>query len=250
MEDRKSAIVKAAALLAGASLPVALTGAGISAESGIPTFRDPGGLWDRYDPAEYATISAFIRDPGKVWKLFRELATGPPPQPNDGHRALAELEAMGGLKAVITQNIDHLHQEAGNKRVVEFHGNVREVVCLNCGEIAPMGSVSLESLPPQCHCGGLLKPNCTFFDEMIPAAALQEAEKLVHQLDIMLVVGTSCEVYPAADLPRRAKARGAAIVEVNPQPTPLTGTLADVSVHARAGEALPELIEALRNAVL
>lgn len=238
-------VKKASALFSAAESAVALTGAGISAESGIPTFRDPGGLWDRYDPSEYATISAFIRDPAKVWKLFRELASGPPPKPNAGHLALARLEAMGKLHAVITQNIDHLHQEAGSKRVVEFHGNVREVVCLSCGVLTPMAEVSLDALPPRCGCGGILKPNCTFFGEMIPPDALEEATRLARTADLMLVVGTSCEVYPAADLAYLAKERGASVIEVNPAPTPLTGRLADVSIRGKAGEVLPELVAAL-----
>lgn len=227
---------------------VALTGAGISVESGIPPFRGRGGLWERFDPEQYAHISAFRRDPGRVWEMLVELLRiiGQA-RPNPAHLALAELERMGYLRCVITQNVDGLHQEAGSRRVIEFHGNNRTLVCLECGQRYGMQEVSLEALPPRCRCGGVLKPDVVFFGEPIPPEALEEAVREARGCDLMLAIGTSAVVYPAAGLPELAKRSGAKVVEVNPEPTPLTDRVSDYLIPASASQVLPPLVEELRG---
>jgi NAD-dependent deacetylase len=225
---------------------VALTGAGISVESGIPAFRGTQGLWDRYDPMEFAHISAFHANPGKVWGMLRELDhLIVEARPNPAHQALAELEKRNLLKAVITQNVDNLHQDAGSREVVEFHGNGSWIVCLDCGKKVPRRNLTLETLPPRCSCGGLLKPDVVFFGEPIPWEAHQKATRLAASCDLMLVVGTSAVVAPASYLPVAAKRNGAFIAEINPEKTGLSDTLSDLVIHESAGLALPRLLEAL-----
>ncbi len=235
-------IRRAAQALLASRKTVALTGAGISAESGIPTFRNPGGIWDRYNPEEYATIEAFRRNPGKVWEMMREFIALKKARPNPGHMALAELEQMGLLHCIITQNVDNLHQEAGSRDVVEFHGNLRQGVCLSCKKILPLSEIPLEKLPPRCECGGVLKPAGVFFGEPIPPQALYRAQEEARHCELMLVIGTSALVYPAADMPRLAKAAGARVIEVNPEPTPLTGAVSDLIILEKAGVALPQIV--------
>ena len=157
---------------------VAFTGAGISVESGIPDFRGPSGLWEKYDPAEYATIEAFHANPKKVWNMLKEMALLiEKSRPNPAHRALARLEEMGILRSVITQNIDYLHQEAGSKRVIEFHGSSKDLVCVLCGQYYDRRRVKFKVLPPRCSCSGVLKPNFVFFGEPIPWGAHLEAKE-------------------------------------------------------------------------
>lgn len=228
---------------------VALTGAGISVESGIPSFRGKSdGLWNRYDPEEYADISSFHRNPAKVWKMLRELQfmiRGA--RPNAGHLGLAKLEEMGYLRVIITQNVDGLHQEAGNKEVVEFHGNNRWLVCLDCQRRYPSHSISLETLPPRCQCQGVLKPDAVFFGEPIPLEALYRAREESFSCKVMLVIGTSAQVYPAADMPFLAKRSGAKVIEINPEETPLTGSVSDYFIEGSAGEVMPLLIEEIEK---
>jgi len=243
-------IAEAARLLADARHVIAVTGAGISVESGIPDFRSPGGLWTKYPPEEYAVIDAYRANPDKVWKLWHELGRDLAfAQPNPAHLALAELEAMGKLAAVITQNIDNLHQAAGSKRVIEYHGNARHLVCLSCGREEPL----LPSLPlecaPRCSCrlGALMKPAIVFFGEMIPPKAAMDAEYWAQTCDAVIIVGTSASVYPCAGLPFTAKSHGAAIIECNLEPTDYTDRIADVFLEGRAGQSLPALAAALRG---
>jgi NAD-dependent deacetylase len=239
-------IVRAAELLAGARTAVALTGAGISAESGIPTFRGEGGLWNRYDPIRVASIDTFMADPGAYWAVARE--RGPAvlaAEPNPGHYALAGLERAGYLVAVVTQNTDGLHQDAGSERVIELHGSGRTVQCLDCGTREPRVDVQrrLEfQMPPRCRvCGGaFLKPTVVLFGEAMPAGAVAEAEALAARADVMLIVGSSLVVYPAAELPLVALRSGAPLIVVNAEPTPYD-SLAEVVIHGRSGEVLPEL---------
>ena len=190
-------------LIRGRRPCVVLTGAGISTESGIPDFRSPTGIWATYDPMEYATIDAFLRDPVKVWDFYaRRLQALGDAEPNDGHRALAELEERGWVEAVITQNIDRLHERAGSRELVEVHGSIRTSSCLDCGTVVPFADV-VELLPvPQCPaCGRVLKPDVVMFGELLPVAQIGRAEQLACEAGVLLVVGSSLEVYPVAALP-------------------------------------------------
>ena len=237
-------IAQAVSVLKAASHGVALTGAGISVESGIPSFRDPGGFWTRYPPEDYATYSAFLRDPVKVWSMWQErIGLLQESKPNAGHIALAQLEREGFIRAVITQNVDNLHQQAGSRNVIEYHGNARRMVCLECGDVQPLTPEAIQTLPPRCSCGGLMKPGVVMFEEWIPPAAVEEADNLARRCGCMLVVGTSAQVYPAASLPHLAKERGAVIIEVNLEPSELTGALSDVFLEGTAGEILPRLVQ-------
>lgn len=225
---------------------VALTGAGISVESGIPDFRSQGGLWSRYDPMEFGHIESFRASPGKVWQMLLEIDTMLlRAEPNPAHRALAELESRGILKAIITQNIDSLHQRAGSRNVIEFHGNSRTLRCDRCDRAFERERVSLERLPPVCSCGGALRPDFVFFGEMIPAAAYQQAAAASKKCDLMLVIGTSATVAPASLLPLMAKRAGAFLVEVNPGITGISNQVTDFSIAEPAGQALPAIVAAL-----
>ena len=230
--------------LRDASYVLALTGAGISTESGIPAFRGSQGLWERYDPEEYAHISSFLRNPKKVWGMLKELyGIMKEAQPNPAHEALALLEEHGLLKGVITQNVDGLHQRAGSKRVIEFHGSGETLICLSCGRVFKTDEVSLEDLPPTCPCGGLLKPQIVFFGEPIPPQVLDEAFQEADRCDLMLVVGTSAQVYPAAQLPYKVAERGGRIVEINLEETPLTRELSTIFLKGSASQILPRLVK-------
>lgn len=202
---------------------VALTGAGVSVESGIDDFRSPGGIWTKYPPEEYGTIDVFKKNPEKAWKLFRELGKGLiGKKPNDGHRALAELETRGYLKGVVTQNIDNLHQEAGSCVVLEIHGDHNHLQCINCGYLCKAdASVITDSALPLCRdCGRVLKPNVVLFGEDI--RSLNDINLLLDRCDLLLVVGTSAQVFPAAALPHQVKMQGGKIFEFNKMETPLT----------------------------
>lgn len=241
-------IQTAARQLARAQCAVALTGAGASTESGIPDFRSAHGIWAKYPPEEYATIDAFHRDPDKVWSMWRELgAQLQEVRPNPGHVALAEFEKMGKLEAVITQNIDNLHQAAGNTRVIEYHGNARRLFCLTCHRRAPFPAELPGTGAPRCACGGIQKPDVVFFGEIIPQFAALESEALAQRCDLMLIIGTSAQVYPAAALPHTAKRRGAVIIECNLEPTDFTASITDHFLQGPCGQTLPKLLEMLRT---
>lgn len=242
------ATAAAAAVLDRAGFVTALTGAGISVDSGIPAFRGAQGLWERYDPMEYATIQAFRANPERVWRMLRELGDiMGHARPNAGHLALAELERLGCLHAIVTQNVDGLHQAAGSTSVYEFHGNGRRLVCPACGATRPAEIGAVDDFPPHCaDCGAVLKPDVVFYGEDIPHLALTLAYDAAERSDAMLVVGTSAEAYPAAHLPVFAKDAGATIIEVNPAPTDLTRTLTDIYIERGASEALPALVAAVR----
>lgn len=244
---KESTPAEVADLLSRSLTPVALTGAGISVESGIPSFRGAGGLWEKYDPFEYAHIQSFLRQPVKVWRMLMELEEViRRAQPNPAHLALAELERLGKLTAVITQNVDNLHQAAGSRRVIEFHGNARRYVCLRCRRQIPETEVDLSQLPPFCPCGGLIKPDIVFFGEEIPPEASREAFSLAETCDLMLVIGTSAAVMPASYLPFTAKNHGALIVEINPETTSLTRRLTDYYLRSSASQVLPEAVAILK----
>lgn len=237
----------AAEALHRAEYAVASTGAGISVESGIPDFRSPDGIWSKYPPEEYASIQAFLADPAKVWGLWHELGRDVAScGPNPAHHALAELERMGRLKAVITQNVDNLHQAAGSRNVVEYHGNAKRLVCLDCGFPQDFVPGERTEAVPRCECGGLLKPDVVMFGEMIPPKAMVDAEALATACDVMIVVGTSAQVYPAASLPQIAKAGGAFIIEANTEETEFTYGITDAFLQGLAGTTLPRLLDTLK----
>jgi NAD-dependent deacetylase len=255
-------IDRAVDLLLGAKHTVVLTGAGISTESGVPDFRSPGGIWERYDPTLFF-YARFIAEPDLVWKTMLDMNSSGEfalwdARPNRGHIALAEMEKLGLIKAVITQNVDNLHQKAGSRNVIEFHGNMLFAKCMKCsikyGYEEVMDIISRgPSLPPFCMCGGVLKPDAVFFGETIPQDALKESFMHAEDCDLMLVIGTSAQVEPAASLPLIAKGmyslfRGIGniplpklncrVIEINREPTPLTGEVSDFLIQGSAGEIL------------
>jgi NAD-dependent deacetylase len=242
-------IERTADILAGATCVVALTGAGISVESGIPPFRGKGGLWEKMDPMTVAHIDAFMDDPETVWNLLiKDMKTVlDQARPNPGHTGLAALERLGILQTVITQNVDGLHQMAGNSDVIEFHGNFAWQRCLDCDRSIETSRVDLSRIPPRCSCGGILRPDCIFFGEMIPADALIRSQRVSAACDVMLVIGTSAMVQPAATMPLIAKDNGAIIIEINPEPTPLTSHIGTLTLLGGAGSIMPRLIEAVRR---
>ncbi len=228
---------------------VVLTGAGISTESGIPDFRSPSGIWARYDPMEYATIQAFLADPVKVWDFYgKRLAVLRNAQPNAGHHALAELERRGFVRAVITQNIDRLHELAGTQELVEVHGSIRTSSCLDCGYVARFDEVValLEHAPaPACpRCTRILKPDVVMFGELLPEEAIERAFELAEEARLLLVVGSSLEVYPVAGLPEATLTAGGKVAIVNRTSTSYDRRAA-VTIDAGAGETLTALLEAL-----
>jgi NAD-dependent deacetylase len=248
----------AAEWIRGARKAIALTGAGVSTESGIPDFRSASGLWSRYNPAEYATLGAFLRNPAKVWNMLAELESILDAQPNAGHRALAQLEQAGALHGIVTQNIDELHQAAGSRTVVEFHGSSRTFTCLGCGkryareEVRAMPPVPQTRMPRPSGCahatqaGGsncVLKPDVVFFDEMIPPAAVAASVRLVADADLILVIGTSCEVYPAAGLPSQVRDQGGKVIEINL--VRAEDLHPDLLLEGKFGELLPALASRL-----
>ena len=232
--------------LRSAKRVVALTGAGVSAESGIPTFREARtGLWARYDPQELASPQALARQPGLVWAWYawrRGLVQQA--KPNPAHLALAAMEQQVPDFTLITQNVDGLHQQAGSQNVIELHGNIMRTVCAAHRHPVTQWEPAPEGEAPKCpRCGSVLRPDVVFFGESLPAGALEAAYQAAERCEVMLVVGTSGVVYPAAALPAIAKEHGALIVEINLQATPLS-SLADFRLRAPAGQALPALLQA------
>jgi len=234
----------AGARLRAARRIVALTGAGISAESGVPTFRGPGGLWRQYRAEDLATPEAFARDPRLVWEWYawrRERIA--PLRPNAAHAALVALEKRTPEFLLATQNVDGLHTAAGSTRIVELHGTIWRLRCTSCDQARDDRSVPLAEIPPRCTCGALLRPGVVWFGEALPEEAVTVSFEAARAADVVLVVGTSSLVYPAAALPQAARAAGAFVVEINPEPTPLT-PLADLSLRGPAAALLPAIVEA------
>ncbi len=244
-------IEEAAKILAKSRHAVVFTGAGVSAESGIPTFRGEDGLWRRYDPEEVASISGFRRNPKAFWEFTKELLVKVEAEPNPAHYAIAELERLGIVRAVITQNVDMLHQRAGSRRVLELHGSMEKLECLDCGEehswddvlpILKKGGV------PRCKaCGSYhVKPRVVLFGEPLPRNVLLEAMEESKRCDAFVVVGSSLVVYPAAELPYMAKSSGAKMIIVNTEPTH-ADSMFDVVIHGRAGEVLPKIVKRVKE---
>ncbi len=249
-------IEDAAQVIAKSKYVVALTGAGISVESGIPPFRGPGGLWTKYGEPDNKGYQRFLQDP-KAWWEARLRGDGARPemrsfdgaQPNPAHYALAELEAAEVLKYLITQNVDNLHYTAGNKNVAEIHGNRYKLRCISCIARFPGGSLPLDDLPPLCpECGGIVKTDGVAFGEPIPTDVLEICRREAMSSDCTLVIGTSAVVYPAAELPVMAKRRGAYLIEINPYETDLS-YMCDLSLQGSSGEVLPKLVSRVKEIV-
>jgi NAD-dependent deacetylase len=230
--------------LAEARFVAVLTGAGISAESGVPTFRDAlTGLWAKFDPRELATPSAFERNPKRVWDWYAERrAQAARVTPNAGHRSLVAIERRVPEFVLVTQNVDGLHAKAGSRNLVELHGNIGRVKCAREGILVERWDEPFDELPPRCpRCGAFLRPDVVWFEELLPAAALEAAEDAARRCDVLLVVGTSAEVYPAAALPLYARDADALVIEINPARTPLTDRV-DYALCGPAGTVLPALV--------
>jgi NAD-dependent deacetylase len=240
---------KAAELIKKSEKTVAFTGAGISVESGIPTFRGENGLWSKYDP-EILDIDYFLKNPERSWKKIKEIFYDymQNVKPNKAHYFLAELENEGLLQAVITQNIDNLHQEAGSKNVIEFHGTAKSLICMNCFKSFDINEIDLNDLPPVCpKCWGLLKPNFVFFKEPIPKKAMEESLNLAQSCDLMLVIGTTGEIQPASQIPILAKENGAKIIEINIEKSNYTDTVTDIFLQDKATVASEKLKNSIKG---
>ncbi len=240
-------IEKAADIIVNSGFTIALTGAGISVESGIPDFRSAEGLWSKYDPAEYATLSTFMVNPGKVWELMKEMEKllGKA-KPNAAHVAMGELEKTGYLHYIITQNIDNLHQEGGAKNVIEYHGTWKTLSCIWCGKKYTYEE-KRDQYPPQCECKRILKPDIVFFGESIPQDAMVLSYRLASKAKALIIVGTSAVVSPANTIPAIAKENGAYLIEINKEPTCLTDNVTDVFLQGSAGEIMSELLTKVKN---
>jgi NAD-dependent deacetylase len=248
-------IVRVAQMIEKAGRVVVFTGAGVSTESGIPDFRSPGGFWTKFDPEDF-TIDKFLSSPETRRKQWRFLLSGDllkNAAPNAAHEAIAGLEVLGRLDCVITQNIDNLHQKAGNDpgKVYELHGNMHWIRCLKCGGRYPLeeilGKYGAADDPPVCgRCGGIMKPDVIFFGEALPESTLRDATWHANHCDLLIVVGSSLVVYPAASLPFAAKQSGAGLVIVNLTPTP-ADRIADVVINASAGEVMGRILSEVKQ---
>jgi len=219
-----------------------LTGAGISAESGVPTFRGAGGLWKEYKPEELATPEAFAKDPKLVWEWYnwrRELISKA--KPNPAHKALVQLEIRKPRFTLITQNVDGLHDLAGSGKILKLHGDIWRLRCTVCGANFPNRKTPLPKIPPHCACGGLARPGVVWFGEPLPEGMMKEAEHAAASAQVFLVIGTSAAVYPAASLIPYAKQAGAKVIEINLEETPFS-SLVDCALRGPAGELLPKLV--------
>jgi NAD-dependent deacetylase len=228
--------------IADANAVAILTGAGISAESGVPTFRGDGGLWREYRAEDLATPAAFARDPKLVWEWY-DWRRGIIAQaaPNAAHRALVQLEIRKPQFTLITQNVDGLHDLAGNGKILKLHGDIWRLRCTGCGANFPNRRVPLPKVPPHCACGAMARPGVVWFGEPLPEGIMQEAEHAAGGAEVFLVIGTSAVVYPAASLIPFAKQAGAKVIEINPEPTAAT-SIVDCALQGPAGEILPQLL--------
>jgi len=240
-------VLKAAKLIVNSNYLIALTGSGISAESGIPTFRGEDGLWKKYRPEELATPEAFFSDPKKVWEWYNwRISMVLKAEPNKAHYALTELEKLGLLKTIITQNVDDLHERSGVKNLIKLHGNILEARCISCSYREKIKTPYIE-IPPKCpKCGSLLRPDVVWFSEPLPTGALEKMYESAKKADGILVIGTSAMVMPAGALPSFVKNNGGVVIEINLDPTPVSH-YADVSIQSKAGEALPAIVKKVKE---
>lgn len=228
---------------------ICFSGAGISAESGVPTFRDEDGIWKKYSP-EIFDINYFNKNSKECWQAIYDLFILETNNiiPNAAHNALYELEKKGYLKAIITQNIDNLHQKAGNKNVIEFHGNTRELICPKCHKLEEISYIDKNNLPPLCsNCNSVLKPNFVFFGEQIPEQAYNKSYELVQKSDVIIVIGTSGAVYPAAIIPEIVKNNGGCIIEINPNNNVFALEKDDVYIQLSAVEAMTKIVNLINQ---
>ena len=236
-------VEQAAEWLRQADRVAVLTGAGVSAESGVPTFREAGGLWEGHRPEEVATPEAFHADPEMVWRFYTARRTGLLEcRPNLAHEALAELERLCGTFTLITQNVDGLHRAAGSRNLIELHGDIWIDRCQDCNHEERPEQVSEEPIPRCPKCSGMMRPGVVWFGEMLPSGAIEAAQAAAAQCNIMLVIGTSSLVQPAASLSTFAGQNGARVVEINPEATPLTHS-ADLIITEKAGTAVPAIVK-------
>lgn len=227
---------------------VAFTGAGVSSESGVPTFRGPEGIWNKFKPEELASMNAFMRNPELVWEWYAHRRTIiSNVQPNAGHIALAQLEKLVPQCTVVTQNIDNLHRRAGSRRIHELHGNIERSFCMSCGRTTREIPVLDKGMVPHCSCGGTLRPDVVWFGEMLPEEEWDASVRVTERSDVFFSIGTSAVVYPAASLPSMAKRARAYLVEINPEPTSLTD-IADEFLQGPSGTILPEIVRLLAAA--
>lgn len=236
-------ITEAVRLIRKSKYMIAFTGAGVSVESGIPPFRGSGGLWNTTHPI-FLEIEYFHKKPLQAWKKIKEIFYDKlvDAEPNIAHLVLARMKKRGFLESVITQNIDHLHQKAGNKYVYELHGTYRRLVCTECNSEYDMSFADLNFLPPTCYiCKGILKPDIVFFNEPIPAFAKKRSFEEAEKADLILIIGTHAEVLPAAEIPKIAKNTGAKIIEINIKPSYFTHSITDIFIQAKATEAMEEI---------
>jgi NAD-dependent deacetylase len=233
---------------------VVLTGAGMSTESGIADFRSPGtGLWEKIDPYEYASINSYVSNPTKNLEFMLE--TGEAifsARPNKGHKALTRLQKLGKLEGILTQNVDRLHQKAKTKNIVEFHGNVMEAKCLNCGTVFPITTMvnqTLQGKAPSCeNCNGMLKPNAIFFGEPLESSVLAKADQMLKNCDLMIVLGSSLVVYPVAWYPQKAISIGAKLAIINIQETDMD-SIADIVIHEKIGAIFPRVVSIVEEQI-
>ncbi|TFF84483.1 MAG: NAD-dependent deacylase [Promethearchaeota archaeon] len=249
----KKKILRAADLLFNSEHAVVLTGAGVSTESGIPDFRGEGGIWEKYKPEIYGNIQAFIKNPAKFWELAEKVApTLFKAKPNAGHIALAELEKMDIIKAIITQNIDELHQKAGAVIVYEVHGNINRFTCLGCKASYNKEQVlkklkKEKNYPPLCDvCTAPLKPSVTLFGEALPTFEIYQSQALSEKADVMLIAGSSLEVAPVSNLPLYTLREGGKLIIINDQPTYLDDK-AEIVIHHKTGTVLPMIVEEIKK---
>ncbi|MGE0088038.1 MAG: NAD-dependent protein deacylase [Bacteroidales bacterium] len=247
-EDKIKAAVK---LLSNSKYAIAFTGAGISVESGIPPFRGADGLWSKYDP-NVLDLNNFYLNPIDSWKVIKEIFYDffGSAKPTEAHFALAELEKLGIIKVVITQNIDNLHTEAGSKEVCEFHGNSRMLVCPYCAKEFVAAEVNLNDIVPLCDsCHGALKPNFIFFGESIPEQAYQKSVKAAEKADLVIIIGSTGEVVPASMIPSIAKQNGAKIIEINPARSLFTDSITDLFLQGKATEVMYSINKFIKQQV-
>jgi len=243
MNCSEQEIIQAAGIIANAKHLVAFTGAGISVESGIPAFRGENGIWSKYDPS-ILDIDYFCSHPSESWKAISQIFYQffLDARPNPAHYLLSRLEKEGMLQSVITQNIDNMHYEAGNSQVIEYHGNSKWLKCSQCGERYELSDISLDPLPPRCkEDSEVLKPDFVFFGEGIPPEAASQSVDEVSLADVVLIIGSTGEVMPAAMLPSIAKSKGAQVIEINPKPSSFTSSLTDLFLQGPAARVCAEL---------
>ena len=252
---RDNPVDKVAELILASEKITVFTGAGISTESGLPDFRSPGGIWDRFNPEDFTYQKFISHDETRRlwWQLIREGSLSAQIKPNPAHYAIAELDKMGKLDAVITQNIDNLHQTAGvpDDKVFELHGNLKRAVCLDCGQHYPFEKIAVllneGQHSPRCEgCSGILKPNIVFFGEMLPEAVFETATRRAERTDLLIIIGSTLVVYPAADIPMRACYSGVKLVIINLSPTPMDSK-ANVLIQAKAGKTMSGIMKRVRE---